>query len=212
MNKYAIAIHGGAGTILKSLMNSEKETAYKKGLQEAIDVGESILKKGGSSTDAVELSINSLENNELFNAGKGAVFNAEGKNELDASIMTGKDLKAGAIAGIRNIKNPISLARAVLEKSDHVFLAGSGALDFAKKLNFEIMPDDYFFVQMRYDQYLQAKDTDTVTLDHSINTKKKYGTVGAVALDIHGNLAAGTSTPSLTNFCFTTKSQASFKV
>lgn len=172
MNKFAIAIHGGAGTILKSLMNSEKETAYKKGLQEAIDVGESILKKGGSSTDAVELSINSLENNELFNAGKGAVFNAEGKNELDASIMNGKDLKAGAIAGIRNIKNPISLARAVLEKSDHVFLAGSGALDFAKKMNFEIMPDDYFFVQMRYDQYLQAKDTDTVTLDHSINTKK----------------------------------------
>ena len=203
MSKYAIAIHGGAGTILKSIMTPEKELAYKSALQDAIDAGEAILKTGGSSLDAVELAIKSLENNPLFNAGKGAVFTHTGKNEMDASIMNGKDLTAGAVAGVTNIKNPISLARAVMEKSEHVFLAGLGALDFAKKVNAEFENDDYFFVQMRYDQLQKAKESDTMILDHTDdkfeNGKKKFGTVGAVAIDLRGNLAAGTSTGGMTN-------------
>jgi|ERR1700757_427056 len=203
MSKYSIAIHGGAGTILKSTMTLEKELAYKKALQDSINAGESILKIGGSSLDAVELAIKSLENNPLFNAGKGAVFTNTGKNEMDASIMNGKDLTAGAVAGVTNIKNPISLARAVMEKSEHVFLAGLGALDFAKKVNAEFENDDYFFVQMRYDQLQKAKESDTMILDHTEdkfeNGEKKFGTVGAVAIDQHGNLAAGTSTGGMTN-------------
>ncbi len=203
MSKYAIAIHGGAGTILKSTMTAEKELAYKSALQDSINAGENILKSGGSSLDAVEFAIKSLENNPLFNAGKGAVFTNLGKNEMDASIMNGKDLTAGAVAGVTNIKNPISLARAVMEKSEHVFLAGLGALDFAKKVNAEFENDDYFFVQMRYDQLQKAKESDRMILDHTEdkfeNGEKKFGTVGAVAIDQHGNLAAGTSTGGMTN-------------
>jgi beta-aspartyl-peptidase (threonine type) len=203
MPKYAIAIHGGAGTILKSTMTPEKELAYKSALQDAISAGENILKLGRASLDAVELAIKSMENNPLFNAGKGSVFTNTGRNEMDASIMNGKDLTAGAVAGITNIKNPISLARAVMEKSEHVFLAGLGALDFAKKVNAEFENDDYFFVQMRYDQLQKAKESDTMVLDHTEdkfeNGKKKFGTVGAVAIDQHGNLAAGTSTGGMTN-------------
>ncbi len=203
MNKYAIAIHGGAGTILKTTMTPQKEQAYKSGLQDAIHAGEAILRAGGSSLDAVEKAINSMENNLLFNAGKGAVFTNSGKNEMDASIMNGKDLMAGAVAGVTNIKNPISLARAVMEKSEHVFLAGSGALEFAKKIHAQFENDDYFFVQARYDQLQTAKQSDTMVLDHTGDTiengEKKFGTVGAVALDIHGNLAGGTSTGGMTN-------------
>lgn len=199
MSKYAIALHGGAGTILKNLMTPEKELAYKKGLELALTAGENLLKKGASSVDAVEACIQTLEDNPLFNAGKGAVFNHEGKNELDASIMNGKNLMAGAVAGIKNIKNPISLARMVMEKSEHVFLAGTGALDFAKKMQVTLEPDDYFFVQARYDQFLLAKESDSILLDHTSENQKKFGTVGAVALDAHGNLAAGTSTGGMTN-------------
>ncbi len=199
MSKYAIALHGGAGTILKNLMTPEKELAYKKGLELALTAGENLLKKGGSSVDAVEACIQSLEDNPLFNAGKGAVFNHEGKNELDASIMNGKNLMAGAVAGIKNIKNPIRLARMVMEKSEHVFLAGTGALDFAKKMQVATEPDAYFFVQARYDQYLLAKESDSILLDHTSENQKKFGTVGAVALDVQGNLAAGTSTGGMTN-------------
>ncbi|MFY8185364.1 MAG: isoaspartyl peptidase/L-asparaginase family protein [Bacteroidia bacterium] len=203
MSKYAIAIHGGAGTILQSTMTAEKETAYKAALQDAIGAGEAVLKKGGSSLDAVEFAIVSLENNPLFNAGKGAVFTHNGKNEMDASIMYGKDLTAGAVAGVTNIKNPISLSRAVMEKSDHVLLTGAGAIDFAKKINAEFAPDDYFFVQMRYEQLQKAKESDTMILDHTEdnfeNGEKKFGTVGCVALDVHGNIAAGTSTGGMTN-------------
>lgn len=203
MSKYAIAIHGGAGTILKSTMTHEKEQAYKKALEEAIYAGETILKNGGNSLDAVEFSIKSLEDNPLFNAGKGAVFTNAGKNEMDASIMCGKDLMAGAVAGISGVKNPIRLARAVMEKSEHVFLAGQGALEFAKKTNTEFADDDYFFVQMRYDQLQKAIESDTIQLDHTEdkfeNGEKKFGTVGAVALDLDGNLAAGTSTGGMTN-------------
>lgn len=208
MKKYAIAIHGGAGTILQSTMTAEKEQAYKNALQDAIDAGEIILKKGGTALDAVELAIVSLENNPLFNAGKGAVFTNTGTHEMDASIMNGKDLKAGAVAGVSNIKNPISLSKAVMEKSEHVFLAGLGAIDFAKKINAEFANDDYFFVQMRYEQLQKAKESDTMILDHTEdnpdsnryeNGEKKFGTVGAVAIDVHGDLAAGTSTGGMTN-------------
>lgn len=199
MTKFAIAIHGGAGTILRSAMTDEKEISYREGLQNAIIAGETILKKGGSSLDAVEAAIRSLEDNPLFNAGRGAVFTNEGKHEMDASLMNGKDLSAGAVAGVQNIKNPISLARAVMEKSEHVMLAAGGANEFAKKIKAEFMPDDYFFVQLRYDQLQQALKSDTIVLDHTLPEDKKFGTVGAVAIDVHGNLAGGTSTGGMTN-------------
>jgi beta-aspartyl-peptidase (threonine type) len=203
MNRYAIAIHGGAGTILKNTMTPEKEQAYTQALQDAINIGDAVLKDHGTALDAVELAIVSLENNPLFNAGKGAVFTNNGKHEMDACIMNGKDLTAGAVAGVSNIKNPISLSKAVMEKSEHVFLAGLGAMEFAEKIHAEFANDDYFFVQMRYDQLQQAKESDTMILDHTQdkfeNGEKKFGTVGAVAIDIHGNLAAGTSTGGMTN-------------
>jgi beta-aspartyl-peptidase (threonine type) len=199
MSKYAIAIHGGAGTILRSTMTPEKETAYKKALEDAINAGETILKKGGYAIDAVEAAIIVLEDNPLFNAGKGAVFTHDGKHEMDASLMNGKDLMAGAVASVSNIKNPVSLARAIMDKSEHVFLAGQGAIEFAKKNNIEFQPDEYFYVQMRYDQLQEALKSDTIVLDHTVDKEKKFGTVGAVVLDIHGNLAAGTSTGGMTN-------------
>lgn len=202
MQNYAIAIHGGAGTILKSTMTSEKELAYKAGLQDAIDAGESILKSGGSAFDAVETAIIKLENNPLFNAGKGAVFTNTGTHEMDASIMNGRDLMAGAIAGVQGVKNPIALARAVMEQSEHVLLTGNGAMEFAKKVNAQFENEDYFFVQLRYDQLQQAKQSNSMILDHTDkieNGEKKFGTVGCVALDLKGNLAAGTSTGGMTN-------------
>ncbi|HQQ94882.1 MAG TPA: isoaspartyl peptidase/L-asparaginase [Bacteroidia bacterium] len=203
MNKYALALHGGAGTILKSTMTSEKESAYKKGLQDAMSAGENILLKGGSSLDAVEAVICALEDNTLFNAGRGSVFTNEGKHEMDASLMDGSNLMAGAVAGIRNVKNPVRLAKQVMLHSEHVFLAGQGATEFAHKMNLEFMPDDYFFVQMRYDQLKAALEQDSVFLDHTDtqkpNQEKKFGTVGCVALDRAGNLAAGTSTGGMTN-------------
>lgn len=202
MEKFAIAIHGGAGTILRSSMTPEKELQYSKGLEEAILAGELVLSKGGNSLDAVEIAIKSLEDNPLFNAGKGAVFTNEGKNEMDASIMEGKTLMAGAVTGVKNIKNPITLARTVMEKSEHVFLSGLGAMEFAEKMKIEFASDEYFFVQNRYDQLLQAKESDTIILDHTVpntTTTSKKGTVGCVALDVFGNLAAGTSTGGMTN-------------
>lgn len=203
MQQYAIAIHGGAGTILKSTMTPEKELAYKTGLKDAIEAGENILKTGGSAFDAVESAIIQLENNPLFNAGKGAVFTNTGTHEMDASIMNGKNLMAGAIAGVQHIKNPISLARAVMEKSEHVLLTGIGAMDFAKIINAPTESDDYFFIQLRYDQLQQAKQSNSMILDHTEdkieNGEKKFGTVGCVALDLNGNLAAGTSTGGMTN-------------
>lgn len=203
MSSYSIAIHGGAGTISKSSMTPEKEQAYKNGLKDAIDAGESILKNGGSSFDAVESAIIQLENNPLFNAGKGAVFTHNGLHEMDASIMNGIDLMAGAVAGVKQIKNPISLARAVMEKSEHVLLTGNGAMEFAKLVNARFENDEYFFVQLRYDQLQEAKKSNSMVLDHTENIKekneKKFGTVGCVALDQKGNLAAGTSTGGMTN-------------
>lgn len=203
MHNYALAIHGGAGTILKSTMTPEKELAYKNGLQDAIEAGESILKSGGSAFDAVESAIIQLENNPLFNAGKGAVFTNNGTHEMDASIMNGKDLMAGAVAGVQGVKNPIALARAVMEQSEHVLLTGNGAMDFAKKVNAQFENEDYFFVQLRYDQLQQAKQSNSMILDHTEDKiehgEKKFGTVGCVALDLQGNLAAGTSTGGMTN-------------
>jgi beta-aspartyl-peptidase (threonine type) len=203
MSKYAIAIHGGAGTILKSTMTPEKELAYNTALKDAIEAGEAILKYGGAALDAVERAIVSLENNPLFNAGKGAVFTHNGKHEMDASLMNGSDLKAGAVSGVSNIKNPVSLARAVMENSEHVFLSGAGAMEFARKVNAEFADDAYFFVQMRYEQLQQALKSDSVILDHTQTDhehgEKKFGTVGAVAMDLKGNLAAGTSTGGMTN-------------
>ncbi len=196
MSKYAIAIHGGAGTILKSSMTLSKEAAYNRSLTEAVTEGEEILKRGGSSLDAVEAAIRSLEDNDLFNAGKGSVFTNTGRNELDASIMSGLDLSAGAVAGVTNIRNPITLARSVMEKSEHVLLTGKGAIDFAKTTNQKFENDGYFFVQDRFDQLEEARNAGLVQLDHSDH---KFGTVGAVALDLDGNLAAGTSTGGMTN-------------
>lgn len=203
IKKYAIAIHGGAGTILRVNMNNEIEQKYKTALNESILAGENILINSGLAIDAVEASIRSLENNSLFNAGKGSVFSYEGEHEMDASIMNGKDLMAGAVAGVKNVKNPITLAKSVMQYSNHVFIAGQGAEVFAKQLNIEMAPNEYFFEQMRYNQLIQAKSNKRVDLDHVDykfeNSEKKFGTVGAVALDIFGNLAAGTSTGGMTN-------------
>lgn len=199
-NPIAIAIHGGAGTILKSMLTPELEAEYTEALKQSINAGYQILKQGGSSLDAVEASVVSLENCYLFNAGRGAVFNSIGKHEMDASIMEGKYLKAGAVSSVQNIKNPVKLARAVMEQSEHVFLTAAGAMQFAKERNIELAPDDYFFVQHRYDQWQSVKDTDHYNLDHVAEpSDKKFGTVGAVALDSFGNLAAATSTGGMTN-------------
>ena len=203
IKKYTIAIHGGAGTILRTNMTNEIEQKYKMALNESILAGENILLNSGLAIDAVEASIRSLENNPLFNAGRGSVFSHEGEHEMDASIMNGKDLMAGAIAGVKNVKNPITLAKSVMQHSNHVFMAGQGAEVFAKQLNIEMAPNEYFFEQMRYDQLIQAKANDRIDLDHVDNKfengEKKFGTVGAVALDVFGNISAGTSTGGMTN-------------
>ena len=203
IKKYTIAIHGGAGTILRTNMTNELEKKYKTALNESILAGENILLNSGLAIDAVEASIRSLENNPLFNAGRGSVFSHEGEHEMDASIMNGKDLMAGAVAGVKNVKNPITLAKSVMQHSNHVFMAGQGAEVFAKQLNIEMAPNEYFFEQMRYDQLIQAKSNDRIELDHVDNKfengEKKFGTVGAVALDVFGNISAGTSTGGMTN-------------
>jgi len=197
MQKFILAIHGGAGTILKSAMNAEKESAYTLALKEALDAGFRLLEKGNSALSAVEAAVSSLEDCPLFNAGRGAVFTHDGLHEMDAAIMDGKSLKAGAVAGIKNVKNPVRLARAVMEKSEHVLLAGNGAEAFARKMEIPFEEDSYFFQQSRYDQLVEIRDTEKTALDHS--AEKKFGTVGAVALDRHGNLAAATSTGGMTN-------------
>jgi beta-aspartyl-peptidase (threonine type) len=200
MKKHAIAIHGGAGTITRSILTPELETAYKSGLKAAIELGDKILAEGGNALDAVSQSVKLMEENELFNAGKGSVFNHEGKHEMDAAIMDGKTLLAGAVSGVRNLKHPILLAKAIMEKSEHVLLANSGAADFARTMNLEFAPDDYFFVQHRYDQFLVAREEGSIVLDHTVpGDEKKFGTVGAVALDVFGNIAAATSTGGMTN-------------
>ncbi|WP_207492597.1 isoaspartyl peptidase/L-asparaginase family protein [Aridibaculum aurantiacum] len=209
--KPVLVIHGGAGTILKSQMTPEREAAYKAGMMEALGVGYNILKNGGTSLDAVEATVKVLEDNPLFNAGKGAVFTAAGTNELDAAIMNGADLKAGSVAGITTIKNPITAARAVMEKTEHVMLMGKGADDFAKSAGCESVDPSYFFTEARFRGLQNARRNDSLksinelvpkqeaSLKQASNNDYKYGTVGAVALDSKGNLAAATSTGGMTN-------------
>ena len=194
--QFAIAIHGGAGTILRNTMTPELQARYESGLKAALAAGYTMLENGGNSIDAVEAAVVSLENFPLFNAGKGSVFNNLGNHEMDAAIMDGSNLDAGAVAGISGIANPVSLARMIMDKSDHVLLSGDGARKFAEQQGVPFKSDDYFFTQQRYDQYQEALIEDRVQLDHS---DKKFGTVGAVALDQGGNLAAATSTGGMTN-------------
>lgn len=195
-NNFAIAIHGGAGTILRSTMTPELQLQYEIGLQAALEAGYKILEDGGSSLDAVEAAVASLEDFPLFNAGKGAVFNNIGGHEMDAAIMYGKGLEAGAVCGVSHVKNPVKLARAIMDHSEHVVLCGAGAEQFAKMQQLPFGDDAYFFTEQRYQQWQQALKEDKVQLDHS---DKKFGTVGAVALDKDGNLSAATSTGGMTN-------------
>ena len=199
MNKFSIAIHGGAGTLVKGLMTPQLEQQYKEALEVALEVGFAIIKNGGTSIDAVESSVRILEDSPLFNAGRGSVFTAEGTHEMDAAIMNGKDRKAGAVSLITGIKNPVSLARDVMDKSYHVFLAGEGAMRFAKDNGYILENPDYFYDEVRYRQWQGIKDTEGFQLDHSVKKEGKFGTVGAVACDRNGNIAAATSTGGMTN-------------
>jgi beta-aspartyl-peptidase (threonine type) len=196
MKKFSIAIHGGAGTITRSLMKPDREMVYIQSLSNALFAGSSVLKAGGSAMDAVIAAVTSLEDNPLFNAGRGSVFTHEGHHEMDASIMNGETLEAGAVAGVSGVQNPVLLARAIMDKSEHVMLSGEGAKVFAKEQGLVFQSDDYFYDEFRHNQWLQAKQDNVVQLDH---TEKKFGTVGAVALDEAGNLAAATSTGGMTN-------------
>jgi len=205
MGRYTLVIHGGAGTILKQDMTPELESAYYSGLREALDAGYAVLEEGGSAINAIKAALVILEDNILFNAGRGSVFTKKGVQEMDAAIMDGSTLAAGAIAGVRNVRNPIELATEVMRNSNHVFLSGKGANDFAIKQGVKLEPDEYFFSQFRYDQWKKIRDSDNYSLDHThqeleeLMKDKKFGTVGAVACDQYGNLAAATSTGGMTN-------------
>jgi len=195
----ALVIHGGAGTIRKSTMSPEREKQYRDALEFALTTGHRILADGGSSLDAVEAVIRTMEDSPLFNAGKGAVFTAEGKNEMDASIMDGSDRNAGAVASVSGIRNPISAARKVLTESRHVMLVGTGAMAFAREQHLEFADSAYFFTQSRWDRLQQVKKEEASQSGSLPPGDDKFGTVGCVALDKAGNLAAGTSTGGLTN-------------
>ncbi|MBC7509705.1 MAG: isoaspartyl peptidase/L-asparaginase [Ferruginibacter sp.] len=205
MQPFSIVIHGGAGTILKEDMTPELEQAYSKGLDEALSAGYAVLEQGGEASNAVKAAIVALEDNLLFNAGRGAVFTKKGVQEMDAAIMDGKNREAGAVAGVRNVRNPIELAAEVMHNSNHVFLSGKGANDFAIKQGIKLEPDEFFFSQFRYDQWKAMRDSDNYSLDHThqgleeLMKDKKFGTVGAAACDKQGNIAAGTSTGGMTN-------------
>ena len=192
-SQWSLVLHGGAGTISPEKMTKEKEAAIRRAMQNALDSGRLILEQGGSALDAVESAIQILENSPEFNAGRGAVFTEAGTNELDASIMDGKTLNAGAVTGIKNIANPISLARAVMDRSPHVMLAGRGAEFFAMEQGFDTVAADYFWTQQRWDQLEKQRNPPAEIAED------KHGTVGAVALDLRGDLAAGTSTGGMTN-------------
>lgn len=205
MHRFTIVIHGGAGTILKSDMTPELEQAYVTGLQEALHAGYAVLEEGGSAVNAVKAAIVILEDNILFNAARGSVFTKKGVQEMDAAIMDGDTLDAGSVTGVRNVRNPIELATEIMRNSNHVFLSGKGAGDFAIKQGIKLEPDEYFFSQFRYDQWRAIRDSDTYSLDHTnqeleeLMKDKKFGTVGAVACDQDGNIAAATSTGGMTN-------------
>ena len=206
----AIVVHGGAGVINRSDMSSEREAQYRAGLEAARDAGYAVLEKGGSSLDAVTAAVRSLEDNPLFNAGIGAVLNRDGEAELDSSIMDGKTLRAGAVANLRHVKNPIELARAVMEKSPHVMIAGTGAEEFALQQGFELVPNTYFRTETRKRQLEKTQQEEKAAVSKRTGLANPqsstlsaafdgHGTVGAVALDRNGNLAAGTSTGGMTN-------------
>jgi beta-aspartyl-peptidase (threonine type) len=205
MSKFTLVIHGGAGTILKEDMTPDLEQAYTEGLQTALDAGFAVLEEEGSAVNAVKAALVILEDNVLFNAGRGAVFTKKGVQEMDAAIMDGSTLDAGSVAGVRNVRNPIELAAEVMRNSNHVFLSGKGANDFAIKQGVKLEPDEYFFSQFRYDQWKAIRDSDNYSLDHThqrleeLMRDKKFGTVGAVACDRKGNIAAATSTGGMTN-------------
>lgn len=202
---FGIVIHGGAGTILKENMSDSLEAAYEAKLKEAISLGHEILKNGGTSLEAVTKTINVMEDSPLFNAGKGAVFTHDGSNELDASIMDGATLNAGAVAGVKHIKNPIDLAKDVMQKSEHVMLYGAGAEEFAQTLGYKIMDTSYFYTKNRYESLQRVLEKEKINNEKKISFEdpfiknSKFGTVGCAALDKHGNLAAGTSTGGMTN-------------
>ncbi|GAA4332910.1 isoaspartyl peptidase/L-asparaginase [Flaviaesturariibacter amylovorans] len=212
--EFMLVIHGGAGTILKKNMTPEAEQAYQEGLRAALQAGYAVLSRGGSALDAVEATVRVLEDNPLFNAGKGAVFTNEGRNELDAAIMDGQTLKAGSVASVTTVRNPISAARAVMDKSEHVMMIGKGAEQFAQQQGLAIVDPAYFYTEARWNGLQQAKALDSASavrdttratpkqeafLRQPGNRDHKYGTVGAVALDKAGNLAAATSTGGMTN-------------
>lgn len=219
MEKYVLVIHGGAGTILKENMTADMEQAYRAKLTEALQAGYDVLASGGTSMDAVAASIMVMEDSPLFNAGKGAVYTNAETNEMDASVMNGEDLNAGAIAGVTTIKNPILAAIEVMNNSPHVMLSGTGAVTFAEAQGLQIVDTAYFYDERRLQQLKKAQDREEVILDHdgddrgelndpahseiefdiTLKTDDKFGTVGAVALDQDGNLAAGTSTGGMTN-------------
>src|SRR6476661_16743 len=223
--RLAFVIHGGAGVIKRGSLTPEKEKEYRAKLEEAVLAGYKALQAGKTSLDAVEIAIRILEDSPLFNAGKGAVFTNDGKNELDSSIMNGKTLAAGAVAGLHHVKNPITLARAVMEKSEHVMMVGDGAEKFAKEMNIELVPVKYFWTQERWDalqkvlkEEKDAKENKKGTVSENLTDdflmrnplyaqmteterlpQNRFGTVGAVALDKDGNIASGTSTGGMTN-------------
>jgi L-asparaginase / beta-aspartyl-peptidase len=205
MQPFSLVIHGGAGTILKSDMTAALEKAYMQGLDEALSVGYAVLENGGSAVNAVKAAIVVLEDNMLFNAGRGSVFTKKGVQEMDAAIMDGATLAAGSVAAVRNVRNPIELAYEVMTESNHVFLSGKGANDFAIKQGVKLEPDEFFFSQFRYDQWKEIRDSDNYSLDHThqdldeLMKDKKFGTVGAVACDGSGNIASATSTGGMTN-------------
>jgi L-asparaginase / beta-aspartyl-peptidase len=210
---FALAIHGGAGTISRQLMTPEKEQAYLAALRQSLEAGHAVLRQGGPALDAVEAAVRSLEDCPLFNAGRGAVFTHDGHHEMDAAIMDGRNRAAGAVAGARAVQNPIRAARLVMEQTDHVLLAYPGADELAQEHGLPMQPAEYFFTQHRHDQLQEALREGRMRLDHSQaqpahaatppapheDPKKKMGTVGAVALDQHGHLAAATSTGGMTN-------------
>jgi beta-aspartyl-peptidase (threonine type) len=209
--KFVLLIHGGAGSLQPGMESPEREAALRGGMQRALDAGNEILKRGGAALDAVEAAIKVLEDDSLFNAGRGSVFTAEGKNEMDASIMDGKSLKAGAVAGVTTVKNPITSARAVMDKSPHVMMAGEGAERFAQENGCTIVDPGYFRTEAQYRTLIDVQRSERGSksekekksfLNQPENRDYKYGTVGAVALDKNGNLAAGTSTGGMTNKSF----------
>jgi beta-aspartyl-peptidase (threonine type) len=205
MSRFTLVIHGGAGTIVKEDMTPELEKAYLEGLKEGLDAGYAVLEEGGLAVNAIKAAIVIMEDNILFNAGRGAVFTKKGVQEMDAAIMDGRNLAAGSVTGVRNVRNPIELAAEVMINSNHVFLSGKGASDFAIKQGVKLEPDEYFFSQFRYDQWKAIRDSDNYSLDHThqrleeLMKDKKFGTVGAVACDRNGNIAAATSTGGMTN-------------